>query len=120
MSGDDLPIDDRSATPLALLFHELATNAAKYGALSTDGGEILLEMQRMPDDQTYRMIWQEKGGPALDASRRVAGFGSKLMTLSVSGQMGGTLTPSFDANGLRVVIDLPIQNLTRNRDQRPD
>lgn len=111
--GDDVALDDRAATPLALLFHELATNAAKYGALATNGGSITLETWIDPAAETYHMVWTETGGPLLGDRAMPSGFGTKLMALSVNAQMGGTLSPSFAPDGLRMVIDLPLRSLTR-------
>jgi PAS domain S-box-containing protein len=117
--GEDVPIDDRAATPLALLFHELATNAAKYGALSTGEGSITLETRIDRATETYRMVWTERGGPVLGVGKMPSGFGTKLMALSVSAQMGGTLTPSFQPEGLRMAIDLPLSSLTRTYAGQP-
>jgi two-component sensor histidine kinase len=111
--GDDVPIDDRAATPLALLFHELATNAAKYGALTTPQGSITLETSLDRASETYSMVWTERGGPVLAGREAPSGFGTKLMALSVNAQMGGTLTPSFLPEGLRMAITLPLRSLTR-------
>lgn len=64
ISGDDLPIDDRVATPLALLFHELATNAAKYGALFSEHGAI--EISSGTCEESIQIIWRESGGPPVN------------------------------------------------------
>jgi two-component sensor histidine kinase len=63
VSGDDADFDDQAATPVALLFHELATNAAKYGALSVPGGRVSLTT--LQQGERYAMTWQERGGPPL-------------------------------------------------------
>jgi PAS domain S-box-containing protein len=111
--GEDVPIDDRAATPLALLFHELATNAAKYGALANNTGSITLETRIDPNSETYHMAWIENGGPVVAERMMPAGFGTKLMALSVNAQMGGTLTPTFSPEGLRMAIEIPLRSLTR-------
>jgi len=110
--GDDAVIDDGAATPLALLFHELATNAAKYGALSADVGHVVLTGQG-GDDGRYRLTWKEFGGPAVAPSIS-SGFGSRVIELSVQGQLRGELERVWDADGLRVEIDLPLDALTRS------
>ena len=61
IEGDDADVDDRGATPLALLFHELATNAVKYGALSSHTGRILVSVKKEPEN--IELTWRETGGP---------------------------------------------------------
>lgn len=111
--GDDASIDDGAATPMALLVHELATNAAKYGALSADGGKVL--MTGAPDGETYRLSWKEVGGPALDPTDvKGEGFGSRLIALSAEGQLRGKIERFWEADGLRIEISLPLAALNRS------
>ena len=117
VEGEDVPIDEGAATPLALLFHELATNAAKYGALSTVGGTIRVSSRRA--DSRYHLVWKEQGGPPLDGGPSEGGFGSKLVTLSVEGQMRGTLKRAWEHDGLRVDLDLPVAALSRSAGPAP-
>ena len=116
-AGDDAEIDDAAATPLALLFHELATNAAKYGALSQVEGRVLLLGQAEGD--RYRLSWKEQGGPQVEAPAAGDGFGSRLINLSVEGQLRGTLTRLWEPDGLRVDLDLPLDALRRSARLRP-
>jgi PAS domain S-box-containing protein len=109
--GDDAEIDDGAATPLALLIHELATNAAKYGALSTPDGRIVLTGAR--DGTRYHLSWKEIGGPVIEPHELPEGFGSRVIALSVEGQLRGTLNRSWEADGLRVDVDLPLDTLRR-------
>ena len=110
LSGDDPFIDDRSATPLALLFHELATNAAKYGALSAASGRVHLNVSREGDD--VRLDWREEGGPAI-VPATAEGFGSRLMTLSVERQLGGRLQRDWRAEGLCLSLWIPSRSMSR-------
>ena len=110
VTGDDLPIDDRAATPLALLFHELATNAAKYGALSADQGRVAIQVAIGPDAVT--LDWTETGGPPVRPAA-TEGFGSKLIELSAMRQLGGTVTRDWRPEGLAVRIVLPAGALSR-------
>ncbi|WP_298394945.1 PAS domain-containing protein [Sphingobium sp.] len=110
LSGDDPRIDDRSATPLALLFHELATNAAKYGALSVADGRVHLHVAIEGDD--VRIDWREAGGPAV-APSGAEGFGSRLMTLSVERQLGGRIVRDWQADGLRLNLSIPSRSMSR-------
>ena len=104
VTGDDVPVDDRSATPLALLFHELATNATKYGALSADAGVVEITVASQDDKVT--IDWRERGGPVVTPAGE-AGFGSQLMELSAVRQLGGTVTRDWDPAGLRVRLTAP-------------
>lgn len=110
--GEDIAIDDGAATPLALLFHELGTNAAKYGALSAPDGRV--ELTGRAEDDLYRLTWKERGGPALAGSADLSGFGSRLIGLSIEGQLRGRLERFWESDGLRVEIELPAEALRRS------
>lgn len=103
--GDDLAISSRAATPLALVFHELATNSAKYGALARADGRVHLTVREKGDDLLMR--WSERGGksPAKNAQLK-NGFGSRLVDMSISGQLGGSWERRFEKDGL--VVDLTV------------
>jgi PAS domain S-box-containing protein len=118
ISGDDAVFDDQAATSVALLFHELATNAAKYGALATAAGRVELATRR--DDDRFILTWTEIGGPAIEAPPERQGFGSSLASLSVEGQLGGRLHREWAADGLRIVVDLPATALSRRRAAEKD
>lgn len=113
VSGDDATFDDQAATSVALLFHELATNAAKYGALSADSGYVELETRNHGD--RFILGWSEFGGPRVTGAPERTGFGTSLATLSVEGQLGGRLERNWAPEGLRVVADLPATALSRRR-----
>ena len=111
LAGDDIPIDDRAATPLALIFHELATNASKYGALSAADGRVAITAELVGDD--YRVVWRETGGPRVTSAPAVEGFGSTLSKVSVEGQLGGTLIREWLPEGLLVTMTTPARSYTR-------
>lgn len=113
VSGDDALFDDQAATSVALLFHELATNAAKYGALSNSGGRVQLTT-RLAGDR-FILDWREEGGPSLAGPPTRSGFGSSLATLSVEGQLGGRLERVWRDEGLKVTADLPATALSRRK-----
>jgi PAS domain S-box-containing protein len=110
ITGIDVPIDDRSATPLALTFHELATNAAKYGSLSVDEGDVEIAVSRK--EATVEIIWRERGGP-LVASPQRTGFGTELLTLSAVHQLGGKLHQEWRPDGLVVTVAIPEGSMHR-------
>jgi len=110
--GDDMLIDDRSATPLALLFHELATNATKYGALSAQEGRVTVRIDQDGDDVT--LCWTETGGPVvIEPASGMSGFGSQLIELSAVRQLGGTVTREWRPEGLDVMMRVPRSALSR-------
>lgn len=97
VTGDDIAIAANAATPLALVFHELATNAAKYGALAMADGEITLSIADEGD--TLLLRWVESGGPEPEV-HRIEGFGSRLVEKSVTGSLGGSWERRFENDGL--------------------
>ncbi len=112
LDGDDVLIDDRSATPLALLFHELATNASKYGALSVADGEVTITIGRSEREVT--LCWVERGGPPIAAAPAGSGgFGSQLIELSAVRQLGGTVDRDWRPEGLVVTTKVPVSSLSR-------
>jgi two-component sensor histidine kinase len=98
ISVPELLVGEASATTLALIVHELATNSIKYGALSTATGRI--DVLCTEHDSEVVIIWTERGGPAVVASKGPAGFGSQLVTRSISSQLGGTIAFDWPAEGV--------------------
>lgn len=112
ITGDDAVFDDQAATALALLFNELAANAARHGALSRAGGGVRLNTRRRGD--RLALTWTEHGGPPLGGGRRRPGFGFALIDLSVD-QLDGTLARRWRPEGLEATVDLPVSALSRRR-----
>ena len=111
-SGVELVIDDRSATPLALIFHELATNASKYGALSTLEGRV--EISIAVSGEACAISWVEVGGPPINDLPERHGFGTKLSTISAESQLGGSIERIWAPTGLRLSLQCPVGNLKRS------
>lgn len=111
INGDDVSIDDRGATPIALVFHELATNAAKYGALSSSDGRVDVEIART--DEAVRITWCETGGPTINGEPERTGFGTRLAELSVAQQLGGVIGREWKPEGLCVAIEVLASRLSR-------
>jgi PAS domain S-box-containing protein len=109
ISGDDLPVSDRSATPLALLVHELATNAIKYGALASPSGLITINTNRCGDQAL--ISWTETGGPTILQEPDTEGFGTQLSDISIVSQLGGELRREWKSEGLSVFVSIPVQHL---------
>jgi PAS domain S-box-containing protein len=111
IEGADVEVDDRGATPIALLFHELATNATKYGALATDEGTVAITIERDRDALIIR--WEENGGPRVEGVPGHTGFGSKLVDISLVDQMGGEIAREWRPEGLSMTIRLDAARLSR-------
>ncbi|MCB2076412.1 MAG: PAS domain-containing protein [Novosphingobium sp.] len=109
IDGADILIDDRAATPLALFFHELATNAAKYGALSVPEGRVEISVQ---SGEMIVLGWRESGGPAVVPAAE-QGFGSRLIEMSVTRQLGGELRYDWLSDGVFVEARIPASAMTR-------
>jgi PAS domain S-box-containing protein len=109
IEGEDVPIGAKSATALALIMHEQATNAVKYGALSVETGMVRLAGER--DGDTYRLTWEEVGGPAVAGVPEREGFGTQMAARSAAGQLGGTITHDWAPGGLRITLSMGTENL---------
>ena len=108
-TGPQVHLRPEQAQTLALLLHELTTNAVKYGALSDDGGT--LEVRWSETDRGLLLIdWTERlqtaSLPTGEPQRN--GFGSQLLRRVVEDQLGGTLTRTFEPNGLRCQLTMPL------------
>lgn len=104
-------VGERAATALSLVFHELATNSLKYGALSLDTGTLDLSGTSEGDELT--LTWIERGGPVVESPDAAKGYGSKLLNRSVSGQLGGTISYDWSSEGVVIVIAMNGQMLAR-------
>jgi two-component sensor histidine kinase len=105
LSGDDVQLPPRIALALGMAFHELATNAAKYGALSRDGR---LNVTWRVQDDTLQVEWREQGGPpAVAPSRR--GFGSRLIERTITGELRGAISLDYRPEGLLCVFSAPLK-----------
>jgi two-component sensor histidine kinase len=100
----------RAVTSFALILHELATNAAKYGALSVATGRIRIEWSEL--NGTLFLKWSEHGGPAIAGPPSIKGFGTVLSDHSVRGQFDGTLSYTWLEAGLVVELSLPVERLS--------
>ena len=108
-SGPDIRLGDKATTSLALVVHELATNAAKYGALSNEAGRADVDW-RIDADKLW-LEWLERDGPPVSPTPSAAGFGSLLAERSVKGQLQGELKREWLGTGLKVTLMLPLLRL---------
>ena len=112
VAGDDVTIDDRSATPIALLFHELATNATKYGGLSTELGSVTVTVSAQ--NGSVAITWCEAGGPAITEPAALDGFGTQLIEMSAVRQLDGTIARQWRSEGLVVALTIPLTSFSRS------
>jgi len=119
-SGPPVSLSPATAQSIALVIHELATNAAKYGALSAREGRVELKWEL--DDRQLHLDWIERGGPACTPPT-VQGFGSKIIGSTIQNQLHGQLTFRWQPEGLHVSLSFPLEDRKRSakaRSQRPD
>ena len=109
MEGPEVSLGDHATNSMALIFHELATNAAKYGGLSTEEGEIAVRWSIEGDSLSIE--WKELGGPVV-ATPSSKGFGTSLVESTI-GKHGGQMVCHWLAEGLVVSMSFPIASLAR-------
>ena len=112
ISGDDIALDDRGATPIALVVHELATNAAKYGALSVADGTVTITVANIDGNVVLR--WSERGGPAIAGPPERQGFGTRLADMSIVQQLGGKIERNWTPEGLDLRLEIASARLVRD------
>ncbi len=111
VSGEPIVLTPKSALTFAMIFHELATNAAKYGALSQPDGRLALDWkaERNGAGPKLRVRWRESGGPAVAPPTR-RGFGSMLVERGIEAELGGVARLDFAPAGLSCNIEVPLAN----------
>jgi PAS domain S-box-containing protein len=109
ITGCDHPINESSVTSVALLLHELATNAAKYGSLSTSTGLVHIDCSSR--EGWLVMIWKEQGGPSIKGPPDMEGFGGRLARQVVSNQFKGRISNEWNKSGLVIKIEIPLEQL---------
>jgi len=108
ISGPYILLGPEAAQNIGMALHELATNAAKYGALSNNTGRIAIEWSL--DGDRFRLDWSERDGPAVRAPDR-KGFGTTVLTTLVSTALAGETTLDYDPAGLRWSLTCPASRL---------
>ncbi|MDZ4307617.1 CHASE domain-containing protein [Allopontixanthobacter sp.] len=106
VSGPPVELAPGDALSLGLAIHELATNAAKYGALGHAGGRVSVSWTR--EDGVVRIVWQESGGPPVPTQRK-RGFGTDLIEKIVAHELDNPVELDFAPEGVRCVITVPIR-----------
>ena len=112
VDGPDIALRARSAQTFSLLFYELATNAAKHGALSVPTGKVSLRwyIDNLGSDPLFHMIWKESGGPKVDSPQR-RGFGELLVRRIAPRDVGGKSEVRYHAAGFEYELEAPLHEL---------
>ncbi len=110
--GRAFRVQPRAAVILALVLHELTTNAAKYGAISVPGGalDIYWRIQGAGAEAKLIVDWTESNGPKVTPPTR-RGFGSRLLELAIARQLNGSVETSFDPAGFRARLNIPVASI---------
>ncbi|MGE4247154.1 MAG: CheR family methyltransferase [Parvibaculaceae bacterium] len=111
ISGPDMLLTPKAGLALAMAIHELASNASKYGALSTATGRLAVtwDVEGDAKDRALRLLWNETGGPKVKKTRK-AGFGSTLIVRTLEHELDGSIEREFLPGGLRCRMTFPLSS----------
>ncbi|MEW5684580.1 MAG: PAS domain S-box protein [Pseudomonadota bacterium] len=104
LDGPEVWLPPGASLTMALVFHELATNAVKYGSLSADAGHVVIAWTHQPANGALRLSWIERGGPAVSQPSR-KGFGSRLIERGLRGELRGRAVVTYAPEGLECVME---------------
>ncbi len=111
-SGPAVALAPHTAVGLSMVFHELATNSAKYGALSAPNGRVELTWRRDPQTDTLSFVWRDVGGPPVTPPT-TPGFGTRLIESSIRREQKGEARFDFQVDGLIFEASLPLPDAVR-------
>jgi PAS domain S-box-containing protein len=106
LCGEPSWLSPEAVQPISMVLHELATNAAKYGALSTLGGKVAVSWSVAAASGVLELQWVESGGPPVHSPPQRRGFGSKLIEATMRSQLGGKARMRWEPDGLRCELTL--------------
>lgn len=111
IDGPPILLDERATQALGLTFHELATNALKYGGLSDEGGDLRIRwsVQGKRKARTLRLDWTETSPVPVEPPQG-SGFGTRLIEANIRGELGGTLERTFRAEGMSFTMVIPLRS----------
>ena len=120
MEGPDIALRARSAQTFALLLYELATNAAKHGALSVPGGQVRLQwrIDNLGGEPIFHLHWKESGGPPVEAPLR-KGFGELLVRRIAPRDMAGKSEVRYEPGGFEYELEAPLRELIDTKSAAP-
>jgi two-component sensor histidine kinase len=104
-------VGETTATTLAMVVHELATNSVKHGALSVPAGA--LDVSGRSEDVLVIVTWAETGGPLVMDEPEMAGFGSQMIQRSIASRLAGSLTYDWQESGLVATLTMRADRMGR-------
>jgi PAS domain S-box-containing protein len=109
ISGPRIDLGSKAALSITMALHELCTNAAKYGALSSDAGSVRIEWSVTGGaaDPSFQLTWKEQGGPHVTPPQR-RGFGSRLISEAIGPGLRGRAALAFENDGVRWTLETPL------------
>ncbi|MBA3447144.1 MAG: PAS domain-containing protein [Pseudaminobacter sp.] len=112
IAGGNIRVAPNAALALGIAFHELATNAVKYGAFSNKAGSVAIEWttEAKPNGERLVLCWREKGGPPITPPSR-KGFGSRVIKQGLEHELGGEVDLDFRPDGLVCTIAFPVRGV---------
>jgi PAS domain S-box-containing protein len=111
IEGEDVTLKPEAVHNLGLALHELTANAEKYGSLSGPSGEIRIQWNYCEEAANLKLVWQERGGPAVSPPKR-SGFGRAMIENVVGKALEGDVKLSFPPKGVRCEIVIPAAQVT--------
>ena len=111
LAGPEIRLGAHALNNIALIFHELVTNAAKYGALHDDLGSVKIEWAVA--DKELALRWAELGGKEIAGPPQSFGFGTQLVTRTVRDAFAGSVSHDWKRDGLEITLRLPLDSLAR-------
>jgi PAS domain S-box-containing protein len=112
IDGPEVMLNAEAGQAMATVIHELVTNAAKYGALSTPSGHVSVQWYRkLNGSAQFVVIWQEAGGPRVEAPRK-SGYGTGVVRDLIPYEFGGTVDLSFASEGVRCRLEMPFDRIS--------
>jgi two-component sensor histidine kinase len=118
ISGPEMVLRPEAGQAIAMVLHELATNAAKYGALSTKQGRVSIRWEQRLNGHPLRLVleWQEFGGPPVVAPGK-AGFGTTTIRDLIPYEFGGSVDLEFVSTGVQCRMELPTNWLAHSNEE---
>jgi two-component sensor histidine kinase len=118
--GPSLILTSNAGLGLHIVFHELATNATKYGSLSVNGGTVHVQWARTARDGNdyLHLTWKEVGGPPASPPDR-SGFGSRIIDLALTRELFGEARLEYPADGFHCELFIPFEQILVEDSARP-
>jgi two-component sensor histidine kinase len=114
LKGENIRFPPPAALALGIVFNELATNAAKYGALSNEAGSIQIEWTKKSTSEGAQILlhWTEKDGPPVTTPSR-KGYGTRVIERGLAHELASTMHLDFEPDGLACTMTIPIPRVAR-------